>query len=83
MRTPNPWIAIPSLVAGLISGWVGYVVTDVSCRVQLDDGTIESCPEWAISISIIAFLVATIGMAVVIVLVYRSLAEAAEREGRR
>ena len=54
MRTPNPWIAIPSLVAGLISGWVGYVVTDVSCRVQLDDGTIESCPEWAISISIIA-----------------------------
>ncbi len=81
MRRPNPWIAIPSLIAGLIAGWVGYVVTDVSCRVQLDDGTVESCPEWAIPVSIIAFLLVTIGMAVVIVLVFRSLAEAADREG--
>jgi hypothetical protein len=82
VRTPNPWIAIPSLVGGLIAGWVGYVVTDVSCRVRLEDGTIERCPEWAIPVSIIAFLVVTIGMAVVIVLVYRSLAEAAERDQR-
>ena len=72
MRTPNPWIAIPSLLAGLIAGWVGYVVTDVSCRVELPDGTIDTCPEWAM-----------IGMAVVIVLVYRSLAEAAEQRDRR
>jgi ABC-type Co2+ transport system permease subunit len=79
MRTPNPWIVIPSLLAGLIAGWVGYVVTDVSCRVELPDGTIDTCPEWAIPVSIVAFLVAMIGMAVVIVLVYRSLAEAAEQ----
>jgi hypothetical protein len=78
VRTPNPWIAIPSLLAGLISGWVAYVVTDVSCRVELPDGTIDTCPEWAIPVSIVAFLIATIGMAIVIVLVYRSLAEAAD-----
>ncbi len=78
MRAPNPWIAVPSLLAGLIGGWVGYVVTDVSCRVELPDGTIDSCPEWAIPVSIVAFLIAMIGMAVVIVLVYRSLAEAAD-----
>ena len=82
MRRPNPWIVIPSLVAGLIAGWVGYVVTDVSCRVELPDGTIDTCPEWAIPVSIVAFLTVMIGMAVVIVLVYRSLAEAAERESR-
>ncbi len=78
MRAPNPWIAVPSLLAGLIGGWVGYVVTDVSCRLELPDGTIDSCPEWAIPVSIVAFLIAMIGMAVVIVLVYRSLAEAAD-----
>ena len=82
MRRPNPWIVIPSLIAGLIAGWVGYVVTDVSCRVELPDGTIDTCPEWAIPVSIVAFLTVMIGMAVVIVLVYRSLAEAAERESR-
>jgi ABC-type Co2+ transport system permease subunit len=82
MRRPNPWIAIPSLIAGLIAGWVGYVVTDVSCRVALPDGTIDTCPEWAIPVSIVAFLTVMIGMAVVIVLVYRSLAEARERESR-
>ncbi len=83
MRMPNPWIAIPSLVAGAIAAWVGYVVTDVSCRVELPDGTVDTCPEWAIPVSIVSFLTATIGMAVVIVLVYRSLAEAAEQRDER
>lgn len=75
MRLPNPWIAVPSLVAGVIAAWVGYVVTDVSCRVDLGDGTIASCPGWTIGITIASFLIATLGMAVVIDLVYRSLAE--------
>ena len=73
MRYPNPWVAIPSLVAGALAGWVGYVVTDVSCRVDQVEG---SCTGWAIGIAVAAFLIATIGMAIVIVLVYRSLAEA-------
>lgn len=78
MRLPNPWIAIPALVAGGIAAWVGYVVTDVSCRVDLGDGTISTCSGWAVAISIISFLIATIGMAVVIDLIYRSLAESRE-----
>ena len=81
MRLPNPWIAIPALVAGGIAGWVGYVVTDVSCRVDLGDGTIASCPGWAVGIAITSFLIATIGMAVVIDLIYRSLAESRDGAG--
>lgn len=78
MRLPNPWIAVPSLVAGGIAAWVGYVVTDVSCRVDLGDGTIASCPGWSVGIAAASFLIATLGMAVVIDLVYRSLAESRE-----
>ena len=78
MRYPNPWIAIPSLVLGAIAGWVGYVVTDVSCRVEVEPGVVESCPGWAIGIAVAAFLVVTGGMLVVMVLVARSIAEARE-----
>lgn len=76
MRYPNPWIAIPSLGGGVLAAWVGYVVTDVSCRVEVSPGVIDSCPGWAVGISIASFLIVTIGLAIVIVLVYRSLAEA-------
>ncbi len=78
MRYPNPWIAIPSLVLGTIAGWVGYVVTDVSCRAEIEPGIIRSCPGWAIAIAVLAFLIVTIGMLVVMVLVTRSIAEARE-----
>ncbi len=75
MRYPNPWITIPSLVLGAIAAWVGYVVTDVSCRTEVEPGVISSCPGWAIAISIIAFVIVTGGMLVVMVLVSRSIAE--------
>lgn len=74
-RRPNPWIAIPSLIAGAVAGIVGWIVTDVSCRTTTASGAVESCPGWAAGISIGSFLVVTIGMAVVLVLVYRSIAE--------
>ena len=76
MRYPNPWIAIPSVVLGAIAGWVGYVVTDVSCRVEIEPGVVESCPGWAIAIAGLAFVIVTAGMLVVMVLVARSIAEA-------
>lgn len=79
MRYPNPWIVIPSLALGGIAGWVGYVVTDVSCRAEIEPGVIRSCPGWAIAISALAFLIVTIGMLVVMVLVARSIAEAREK----
>jgi hypothetical protein len=70
---PNPWIAIPSLLLGGLSAWITYLVMDVSCRVEVD-GAIETCTGLAVGLAAAAF-VATVGMAVVLVLVYRSIAE--------
>lgn len=71
---PSPWISIPSLVLGGLSAWITYLVMDVSCRVDVD-GSIETCTGLAIGLGAVAFVLATIGMAVVLVLVYRSIAE--------
>lgn len=30
-RVPNPWVAVPSLLAGLAGGIVGFIVTNASC----------------------------------------------------
>ena len=75
-RRPNPWITIPAIALGGLAGILGWTVTDVSCR---QNGV--GCPGWATLISIVAFLAVTIGVALVLVLVYRSLAEWNEREG--
>lgn len=74
-QRPNPWIAVPSLLVGLLAGLVGWSVTDLSCRpgLNLDEG--EGCPLLATSIGVVLFLATTIGIAIVLVLVYRSLAE--------
>ena len=74
-RRPNPWIAIPALALGALAGVLGWVVTDVSCR---QDG--PGCPGWATLTSIVSFATVTVGVALVLVLVYRSLAEWSERE---
>ena len=76
-RLPNPWIAIPSLLLGLLAGVLGWVVTDVSCT----QGDGPPCVGWSVIWALIAFLGVTIGVALVLVLVYRSLAE--WREGQR
>lgn len=76
-RMPNPWVALPALAAGLIGGLLGWVVTDVSCRPA-------GCPGWAAVFAALGFLIGAAGMAVVVVLVYRSLAEHREaiKQGR-
>jgi len=71
---PNPWVSIPSLLLGVLSAWITYLVMDVSCRVEVD-GSIETCAGLAIGLAAVAFVLATVGMAVVLVLVYRSIAE--------
>ena len=78
-RTPNPWIAIPALALGLLAGVLGWVVTDVSCRQPDSAGAIGSCNGWSALFAIVSFLAVTIGVAVLLVLVYRSLAEWRER----
>jgi hypothetical protein len=79
MRLPNPWIAIPSLAGGAAAGVVGWIVTELSCHpgLNLDQG--EGCPATAGAVAGVAFVAATIGMAVMMVLVYRSLAEHRQR----
>jgi len=56
--------------------WQGgpYLVMDLSCRVEVD-GAVETCTGLAVSLGVVVFVLATIGMAVVLVLVYRSIAE--------
>jgi hypothetical protein len=75
-RRPNPWIAIPSLLAGGISGALGWIVTSVSCTADIAPGVPgEPCPGWATTFAILGLVGGTIGMAVVVVLAFRSLAE--------
>lgn len=79
-RLPNLWIAIPSLALGLLAGALGWVVTDVSCRQPDATGTANSCNGWAALFAVVSFLGVTIGVALLLVLVYRSLAEWRERQ---
>ena len=74
-RRPNPWIAIPSLVAGVLAGLIGWAVTDLSCRPGLNLDRGDGCPLAAASIGVVLFIATTVGIAIVLVLVYRSLAE--------
>ncbi len=64
---------------GLLAGALGWVVTDVSCRQPDASGVVSSCPGWTVLVAIAAFVGATIGVALLLVLVYRSLAEWRER----
>lgn len=74
-RMPNPWIAFPALALGGLAGALGWVVTDVSCK----SGGGDPCSGWAILIAVAAFLAVTVGVGIVLVLVYRSLAEWSEK----
>jgi hypothetical protein len=60
---------------GLLASGLGWVVTDVSCRQPDVNGVITPCNGWAALIAVVCFLAATIGVALLLVLVYRSLGE--------
>jgi hypothetical protein len=81
-RRPNPWIAVPALFLGALAAALGWIVTDVSCRVPVDGGGYTTCVGWATLVAVVSFLAVTIGAAVILVLVYRSLAEWRESSGR-
>ena len=73
-RRPNIWIALPSLVMGGLIGWVTFLVIDVTCRAESETG-IGGCTPLATGLGALGAILGTIGMAVVLVLVYRSIAE--------
>ncbi|HIE21395.1 MAG TPA: hypothetical protein EYP73_02200 [Acidimicrobiia bacterium] len=74
-RTPNPWIALPALGMGALAGVIGWVVTDVSCRQGAGVDTGSGCVGWALGIAVTSGILVAAGTALVLVLVYRSLAE--------
>ncbi len=67
-RLPNPWVAVPVLVAAAVGWFVGSSVARVSCR---PDG----CTGQEILWGTVAALVGAVGVLVLAVLVVRSLAE--------
>ena len=81
-RRPNPWIALPSLGLGLLAGALGWIVTDVSCRQPDGGGGFTTCAGWAVLAAVVSFVAVTVGTALILILVYRSLAEWRESSGR-
>lgn len=79
-RRPNPWVVAPALLMGLLAAALGWVVTDVSCREPDAAGLVTPCYGWATVMAVVSFLVATVGVMVLLALVHRSLAEWRERQ---
>lgn len=79
-RGPNLWIVLPALIAGAVAAWLGGTVTSVSCRYRDMDGTLVTCPGWTATVAVVSFLGVTVGVAVVLVLVYRSLGEWSQQQ---
>lgn len=79
-RRPNPWIVVPALVLGLLAAALGWVVTEVSCGQS--DSAGAACPGWSVFFALTSFLVVTIGVIILLVLVFRSLSEWQERQHR-
>ena len=78
---PNPWILIPSLIVGLLVGWLGWIATHVSCRADQAPGG-PGCPGMATVLGLISFVGATIGVVVVLAMTGRSIAEYRDQKDR-
>jgi len=73
-RRPNPYLVAASLVIGLLVGWLGFVITNLSCRAE-QPAPAPGCPVAAGIVGVLAFGVAGVGMLVVLALTARSIAE--------
>lgn len=75
MRIPNPWVAIPVLIAAVAGGAIGYLVTDASCAP-------DSCGMAAGVIAALTAIGTGVGTAVIAVLAIKSLSEWREHADR-
>ena len=75
MRTPNPRVALPILLAAAGGAAVGYFVTAASCAPG-------SCLPAAVGMAVVVGLVAAIGVGTVVILAVRSFAEWREHTER-
>jgi hypothetical protein len=71
MKLPNTWIGIPALIAGMLGGALGWLITIAGCQV----GTGGRCLGAATVVAALAFSGAALGLTLILSLVYRSLAE--------
>ena len=76
-RRPNPWVVVPALGLGALAAALGWVVTDVTCRQTSPTGT--GCPGWGWLIALVSLVAVTVGVGLLLVLVYRSLSEWKQR----
>ena len=74
-RYPNPWFAIPVLVAATAGAFIGRNFARISCVPADADAPITGCLGREIAFGITTGLLAFFGTAVVTVLVIRSLSE--------
>lgn len=88
-RLPTPWFLVPVLAAGVLGAVLGREVARVTCSFGSGAGdAAPGCPGFEWSAAIIGALVAAAGVAIVVNLALRSLAEwretrAAEEEALR
>lgn len=80
-KKPNPVLVVPSLVLGGLVGWLGFVITNVSCRAD-QPAPAPGCPGIATAIGIGSFLVASVGLLIVLALTARSIAEYRQQKDR-
>ncbi len=73
-RYPNPWFLVPVLAAAATGALIGRNLARVSC-LSTTSAVAESCPGREVTFAVIGFLGAAVGVAIVIVLVIRSMAE--------
>lgn len=75
MRRPNPWVAVPVVVATIAGAVIGFQVTRVSCAPA-------SCLPSATVTGLVSAAAAFFGVGVVVVLAVRSIAEWREQQDR-
>jgi hypothetical protein len=75
VRRPNPWIAVPTVLAAAAGGFIGFFVTNASCSPA-------SCPAAASLVGLGVGLASAAGVGVVAVLALRSIAEWREHAER-
>jgi hypothetical protein len=61
-------------------GYLGWLVTDASCRLEAATALSTGCPLASTLVGLASFIIATWGVALILSLVYRSLAEHRQRQ---
>ena len=76
-RLPNPWFLVPAVAAAAVGAFAGRTIARVMCTIdpsQLEEG-VRGCFWLELVLAFVVAVVAFAGVAVVLTLSFRSLAE--------